>query len=303
MNPITHALAYLSGIPEPTLRLLITLALGYPIAAYYKRNLLKPLPATATEERNMYLLTTGLALSFFFNGIQISHSLITVLISYGILWFADQLHDRKKGAMGVFVFNALYLLVGYWSKSGDGYEISWTMPQCVLCLRLMGLGMDVYDGRVKAAEPTKIPPVGSVTDDIKAKRLPLSFGTNAALEHLPSLPHVMAYCYFPSAFLIGPQFSYSLYKQFVTFEQFENLSANELENAKTKQRKYVEKIAMISVGYLLAQQIIGNRYSTNYLLTAEFASLNIFKRLFIFWITGKMVYNKYLGVWTLSEGK
>ena len=26
------------------------------------------------------------------------------------------------------------------------YDISWTMPQCVLCLRLIGVAIDVYDG-------------------------------------------------------------------------------------------------------------------------------------------------------------
>ncbi|KAG2181633.1 hypothetical protein INT44_008448 [Umbelopsis vinacea] len=300
MNLVTFPLAYASGIPEPTLRLLITLALAYPIAAYYQRTLLKPLPAGAAKERNTYLLVSGLGLSFFFNGFQIFHSLITVLVTYGILWFADQLHDRKSGAIGVFIFNALYLLLGYWAKSGDGYEINWTMSQCVLCLRLMGLGIDVYDGR--AGQPSKPPGAQSVADDVKAKRVPLSFGSDTALETLPSLSHIIAYSYFPSAFLIGPQFSYSLYKRFITFEQFESLSPIKLENAKVSQRKYVERCATIAVGYLLAQQIVGNQFSTSYLLTSEFASLNIVKRLVIFWITGKMVYNKYLGVWTLTEG-
>ncbi|KAH8551199.1 MBOAT, membrane-bound O-acyltransferase family-domain-containing protein [Umbelopsis sp. PMI_123] len=286
MNLITHPLAHVSGIPEPTLRLLITLALAYPIAAYYQRTLLKPLAATAIEERNSFLLASGLALSFFFNGLQIFHSLITVLITYGILWFADQLHDRKSGAIAVFIFNGLYLLMGYWGKSGDEYEINWTMSQCVLCLRLMGLGMDLYDGREGAAQPSKMPGSQSVKDDIKVKRSPLSFGQDTALEILPSLSHVLAYSYFPSAFLIGPQFSYSLYRKFITFEQFDNLSPIKLENAKVSQRKYVEKCVTISTIYLLAQQIIGSKYATSYLLTSEFASLNIFKRLVIFWITG-----------------
>ncbi|GAB5592920.1 hypothetical protein Unana1_07820 [Umbelopsis nana] len=206
------------------------------------------------------------------------------------------------GAIGVFIFNTVYLLIGYWSKSGEGYEISWTMSQCVLCLRLMGLGMDVYDGRVNAVEPTNDTRVDSATKGVKVNRSPLSFGSDTALEQLPSLPHVMAYCYFPSAFLIGPQFSFSLYKKFITFQQFENLKAAELEKAKFQQKKYMEQCAVTSIGYLLAQQIIGSQYPTSYLLTQEFASLNIFKRLVIFWITGKFVYNKYLGVWTLTEG-
>ena len=51
-----------------------------------------------------------------------------------------------------FVLNLSYLLAGYWSAScsmyfktlpplrynGLEYDVSWTMPQCVLCLRLIG---------------------------------------------------------------------------------------------------------------------------------------------------------------------
>ena len=31
-------------------------------------------------------------------------------------------------------------------NSSADYVINWTMPQCVLCLRLMGVTIDVYDG-------------------------------------------------------------------------------------------------------------------------------------------------------------
>ena len=35
-----------------------------------------------------------------------------------------------------------YLLIGYWFKQSDGYDINWTMPGCVLCLRMIGLAVD-----------------------------------------------------------------------------------------------------------------------------------------------------------------
>ena len=31
-------------------------------------------------------------------------------------------------------------------NSSTDYVINWTMPQCVLCLRLIGVTIDVYDG-------------------------------------------------------------------------------------------------------------------------------------------------------------
>ena len=37
-----------------------------------------------------------------------------------------------------FLFNMGYLLIGYWYTESEGYDICWTMPHCVLCLRLIG---------------------------------------------------------------------------------------------------------------------------------------------------------------------
>jgi lysophospholipid acyltransferase 5 len=41
-----------------------------------------------------------------------------------------------------------YLVVGYYLEqvSGKEYNISWTMPQCVLTLRLTAVAFDLYDG-------------------------------------------------------------------------------------------------------------------------------------------------------------
>lgn len=39
-----------------------------------------------------------------------------------------------------------YTISGYFSKYSIEYDISWTMPQCILCLRLIGHAFDVFDG-------------------------------------------------------------------------------------------------------------------------------------------------------------
>ena len=35
---------------------------------------------------------------------------------------------------------------GYIVNASADYVVNWTMPHCVLCLRLIGVAMDVYDG-------------------------------------------------------------------------------------------------------------------------------------------------------------
>lgn len=41
--------------------------------------------------------------------------------------------------------------VGYWFTGTETYDIKWSMPHCVLTLRLIGLAFDVFDGHRKVA--------------------------------------------------------------------------------------------------------------------------------------------------------
>lgn len=47
----------------------------------------------------------------------------------------------------VFVITMSHLLIGYWVTATGTYDIKWTMPQCVLTLRLIGLAFNVFDGQ------------------------------------------------------------------------------------------------------------------------------------------------------------
>ena len=38
----------------------------------------------------------------------------------------------------MYIFHMAYLGGGYYFKQTTGYDINWTMPGCVLCLRLIG---------------------------------------------------------------------------------------------------------------------------------------------------------------------
>ena len=74
----------------------------------------------------------------------------------GATYLVLQLCGGTSLSVGLtFVINLSYLLAGYWYTSslltllvsklfshlrynGQEYDVSWTMPQCVLCLRLIG---------------------------------------------------------------------------------------------------------------------------------------------------------------------
>lgn len=48
-----------------------------------------------------------------------------------------------------FAFCSGYLLWGYYVTLSEEYAFEWTIPQCVLTLRLIAVSFDVYDGHVK----------------------------------------------------------------------------------------------------------------------------------------------------------
>lgn len=308
---LTWPLAWLTGVPEPTLRLLFTILFGYPIARAYKHlygQTQGPVSASAVSERNMFILLSGLALALFFNGAQIYHSLFTIVASYSMLYIVDkQKLPRQYGVAGVWVLNAVYLLGGYLLSATDDYDITWTMPQCILCLRLMGFSFDFLDGKtsvVQVAGPGQGEKQALRPTDMKKppSDLPLSFANDTPLSELPEFLQVLAYCYFPSAFLVGPQFSFSLYRRWLGTSK-EHMSPQDQEEWDKAQMRYVFRCFGLAFVYLLLQQTVGASYTTSYLLTDEYAALPLSTRIFTFLVAGKFVYSKYLGVWLLTEGK
>lgn len=293
MNPITGLLSGLTGVPESTLRLVLTVILGYPVSAYYKKRFLSQSSSSSTVDlRNQYILLSGLALNFFFNGFSIYHSLLTVGISWAICFvIGESMGDRKLAAAGVWIFNALYLLLGYYFMQTDDYDITWTMTQCILCLRMMGFAFDYYDGsQPQQAEPKK-----------SAVALPLSFRNDTPLPTLPNIQQFVAYSVFPTAFLVGPQFSFSLYSKWIQDDN-SGLTTEQKEERHRAQTLYIWRCAILALIYLGLQQTVGSSYSTAYLLTKEYQSFCFVKRLLIFLVAGKFAFNKYIGVWLLTEG-
>lgn len=55
--------------------------------------------------------------------------------------------SRSAALLFNFLFTFTYLLYGYYLTQVDAsYTITWTMPQCVLALRLIAISFDLYDG-------------------------------------------------------------------------------------------------------------------------------------------------------------
>ncbi|XP_054575302.1 lysophospholipid acyltransferase 5 isoform X3 [Eptesicus fuscus] len=127
------------GASEQALRLIISIFLGYPLALFYRHYLFY---------KDSYLIHlfhtfTGLSIAYFNFGNQMYHSLLCVILQFLIL----RLMGRTVTAvLTTFCFQMAYLLAGYYLTATGNYDIKWTMPHCVLTLKLIGLAVDYFDG-------------------------------------------------------------------------------------------------------------------------------------------------------------
>lgn len=99
-----------------------------------------------------------------------------------------------------------YLLWGYWRTQSDEYAFEWTIPQCVLTLRLIAVVFDVYDG-YRLIKLEKSENAANAQEIIK---------NDEALYKPPTFMQLAAHSYFPASFLVGPQFGLKRYLNFVS---------------------------------------------------------------------------------------
>jgi lysophospholipid acyltransferase 5 len=299
---VSAALSAATNIPEENLRLVLTILFAYPIALIYRIALLRPLKTKwAPFIRNLYIVITGLSLSYFFNGSDIIHSLVTTIGTWLICYSGDLIGNRKLSCALSFVFNFTYLLVGYYVTATDDYDINWTMPHCVLCLRMIGFSFDFMDGEKYLKSSTPVDPEKKTDEDKKVDsnkntvpqsngsttKQPISFEKNVQLPTLPPLIEIIGYAYFFGAFLIGPQFSFHLYRKLITMSLYPD--ANKIPIGSFK---CTLKSILLGALYLGVQQIAVMYFYTSYLLTKEYASMSFIKRLAYMWMAGKFAFTK-----------
>ncbi|KAG0067989.1 Lysophosphatidylcholine acyltransferase 3 [Linnemannia elongata] len=330
---LTLSASQASGIPEPSLRLLLTVLAGYPISIFYRLIFLNKTSSIVGESaRNSFFLVSGLLMSYYFNSYDIIHPLTTCIGTWLICRVVALVAPKNRSLASTlsFAFNFGYLLTSYKYAATEEYDICYTMQQCVQCLRMIGYGMDFMDGQPKSGKkkdvaapaseekkvdtpaPTPAPAASAVVRD----KTPISFGRDIALAQLPTLAETIGYAFFPFAFLVGPQFSFSLYKKFISMELFNvpiPASAAGSDEAKAAAAatvngipqgslRYATRCFFLGIFYLGLGQVLGGFFPTAALLGKAFLERSFAERVFIFWWTGKTVLNKYLGIWTIGEG-
>lgn len=226
LSPIPF-FADMIGTTEPALKLLISIIMAYPMAIVYHQYVRKQYPT----HKNEFFLLMGVDMAFYNFGFSMYHNAIPALVIY---ISTKILGPGKHNATFSFIFNMTYLLAGYiWTESED-YDITWTMPHCVLTLKLIALAFDLWDGQ-------KLKQGKELSENNK----------KTAIVDSPSLIELLGFVYFPSCFLVGPIFSFRRYKQFVS-EEFP------LDNEAPVYQAYGLNRLLQGLAYLAAFQIGGN---------------------------------------------
>ncbi|CRL05936.1 CLUMA_CG018931, isoform A [Clunio marinus] len=259
-------LSRLLTVPEPALRLLFSVLISYPIVICY-RNFLHKNSSFTRNHTNLLFTICGITICIFNYGFEVYHSLIAVTYTYLII---NLLYNTKYLVPASFLFHMIYLLMGYYKTSTENYDICWTMCHCVMVLHLIGLTFDVSDS-------VKNPEVLGLDDNRPVK--------------IPNLLEVFAFAYFPPTVIIGPQFSFKRYSNFLDdkFDGKQNM-------------EHGFKRFLTGAFYLGFYQFLTFVVPDGYFMTPEFENTNFFYKLLLVSIWGRCTLYKYISCWILSEG-
>ncbi|KAL1122316.1 hypothetical protein AAG570_003721 [Ranatra chinensis] len=250
--------------------LILLFILGYPVALIHRYYV----SSNDKKIQHLYFIICGLLFGYYNFGFGIGHQFVNILAIYLLLKLVG---GTLYSAVIALVFNMAYLLIGYYATETEEYDIVWTMPHCVLVLRLSGLVFDVYDGSK---------PEESLSKDAK----------KVALKKAPTLLETAAYCYFPTSFLVGPQFPFRRYSDFVSGENKDKIqNSSDCVIAASKR-------AGLGVMYLLIFTVGSMYYNESYILGEEYSNLPFLRRCFSLAVWAHITLYKYVSCWLICEG-
>ncbi|XP_076360930.1 lysophospholipid acyltransferase 5-like isoform X1 [Tachypleus tridentatus] len=264
-------LALAVGATEPALRLLLSVLIGYPLAVVHRQLLYCKSPPL----QHIFFMLCGLGIGYFNYGLEVLHSVACVVLLYLNLLLIGGTVLSVILSLSFFMG---YLLIGYYYTGTQDYDIKWTMPHCVLTLRLIGVSYDVYDGRKT---------MNKLSNDQK----------KTALVKAPSLLEIGGHTYFFGGFLVGPQFSMRRYMDFVG-----GVFAD--KEGRKKPACILPALSRLALGlFILGIFQIGTLFiPEQYILSISFEQEVFWKKMLLMALWGKIVLYKYIACWLLSEG-
>ncbi|KAK3863271.1 hypothetical protein Pcinc_030934 [Petrolisthes cinctipes] len=263
-----QAFANLLGAPEPALRLLISILIGYPLVLIHRYTLYCKSPRL----QHLYFISCGVSIALFNYGQNVVHSAVCIMVAWLLLLFIG---GTVASIIISFLFQMTYLLVGYYLTGTDTYDIKWSMPHCVLTLRLIALTYDVYDGKKD---------LDKLSSDQQ----------KTALTFTPTLVEIAGHTYFPASFMVGPQFSMRRYLDFIKG----TLVGCELPPC------VIPGMLRGSLGlfYLAVYQVGISWIPDTFINSEDYEALALWQRHVLVGLWAKITLYKYISCWLIAEG-
>ncbi|KAG5449245.1 Lysophospholipid acyltransferase 5 [Clonorchis sinensis] len=262
-------------------RLLLSVLLGYPISIAY--SLLSG--KWSVPQRQLFLLLCGVFLFSWNFGLDIIHMFIGIFVTMFVNYMCFR---TKLSVIFAFVFNMAYLLSGSYIYNRGTYDINWTTPYCILCLRLIGLTWDLFDASKPESERS-------------------AYQKQSALQTFPGVLETLSFCFVPTAFISGPQFPMRHYQSFVDGSLrptaiLANRSFTQRFIFNVKVQRTVIRFTMGLLGILILSKML-TLYPAEYMLTEEFQQRwNVLSRFLYMVVFAQITLFRYVAIWLIGEG-
>jgi len=262
-----QALSEAVGLSEQTLIFVLGLFSIYPFAALY-RSLVWNQSKTV---QNAFFAMSGFSLVYACFGIDVMNILTCIVAQWLML---KTLLGTKFLVPCSFLFQMGYLIYGYYATEAS--YITWTMPGCVLCLRMIGLAFDCHDGTKEKLRPEQI---------------------ERALKKVPSLLEITAFSLNFNGVLIGPQFPFVTHDLLVSGKLIDST-----EPPKTVLLSM--KTLMHGIGMLVLHQVMCSEsfFPTSYLESDEYFTKPFWYRIAFISLNGIFYFHKHVATWTIIRG-
>ena len=247
-------------------KVMSSILLAYPVNLIYYFLLRKQSPTI----QHFYFIVTGASFLYWTFGMEcLVHAAICILVNDGVLRW---LGSTFTTTCFLNAFQFLYLICHQYLA--EDYVVRWTTAHCVLCLRLMGTTMDVYDGTKSQ-------------DDRATNKL-----VNA-LDQQPSLLELFSHCFFLGS-VLSPQHSMKSFTKGIE----RNVKARDTTGC------FASGFCHLLTGMLcVAAHSLGLWfYPRSYIISSEFLQVGYLEGRFALGVYSTAIVFRYAAVFKLTEG-
>jgi lysophospholipid acyltransferase 5 len=269
----SHVLSDYLRVPEPSARFLLALYGAYLFSFIYRYYVSRQRPLV----QNLYWTLSGILVVAYVYGWGVWHMLVDVFAVYLTLRL---LGGTRASLVVTWVITMGHLMAGYLhvKLSNEIHPIAWTIPHCVLVLKLIGLAFSLYDGQKKQEAIT--------SEEVRKNAVP----------EVPSFFEVMGFSFFPGAVLAGPQMWFVRYRDFVEGKLFDFHATPSSSFAGTMR-------FLLGTTLSIIYAVLNKYYPFENLGHPSFAYNEILiTKLWLVFVSGYVVLFRYIAVWLIAEG-